>query len=240
MSQKTISPDDWRRAILSPNATIQEVIRNLNEAATQITLITDENGRLVGTISDGDIRRALLRGLGMESSIESVIYRHTLVVPETLGRDLVLQLMTVNQIRQIPIVDETHRVMGLHLWNQVTAPPDRTNLMVIMAGGQGTRLRPHTETCPKPMLQIAGKPMLEHIIERAKTEGFRHFVLAIHYLGYLIEDYFGSGERWGVHIDYLREKSPLGTVGALSQPSQGDFSMPWSRRNVDACGLERS
>jgi NDP-sugar pyrophosphorylase family protein len=66
------------------------------------------------------------------------------------------------------------------------------------------------------MLQIAGKPMLEHIIERAKTEGFRHFVLAIHYLGYLIEDYFGSGERWGVHIDYLREKSPLGTVGALS------------------------
>jgi NDP-sugar pyrophosphorylase family protein len=87
--------------------------------------------------------------------------------------------------------------------------------MVIMAGGMGTRLRPHTENCPKPLLQVAGKPMLEHIIDRAKLEGFSHFVLAIHYLGHMIEDHFGNGERLGVRIDYLREQSPLGTAGAL-------------------------
>jgi NDP-sugar pyrophosphorylase family protein len=87
--------------------------------------------------------------------------------------------------------------------------------MVIMAGGMGTRLRPHTENCPKPLLPVAGKPMLEHIIERAKLEGFSHFVLSIHYLGHMIEDYFGNGEHLGVQIDYLREQSPLGTAGAL-------------------------
>jgi NDP-sugar pyrophosphorylase family protein len=87
--------------------------------------------------------------------------------------------------------------------------------MVIMAGGMGTRLRPHTESCPKPLLSVAGKPMLEHIIERVKLEGFSHFVLAIHYLGHMIEDHFGNGERLGVKIDYLREQSPLGTAGAL-------------------------
>jgi NDP-sugar pyrophosphorylase family protein len=95
-------------------------------------------------------------------------------------------------------------------------PPTRSNLMVIMAGGMGTRLRPQTENCPKPLLKVAGKPMLEHIIERAKLEGFSHFVLAIHYLGHMIEECFGNGERLGVRIDYVREQSPLGTAGALA------------------------
>jgi NDP-sugar pyrophosphorylase family protein len=94
-------------------------------------------------------------------------------------------------------------------------PRQRANLMVIMAGGQGTRLRPHTESCPKPLLPIGGKPMLEHIIERARADGFRRFVLAIHYLGQMIEDYFGDGSRWQVQIDYLREESPMGTAGAI-------------------------
>ena len=87
---------------------------------------------------------------------------------------------------------------------------------LIMAGGKGTRLHPHTEKCPKPLLPIAGRPMLEHIIERAKREGFNNFVLAIHYLGHMIEDHFGNGERLGVRIDYLHEASPMGTAGALS------------------------
>jgi NDP-sugar pyrophosphorylase family protein len=95
--------------------------------------------------------------------------------------------------------------------------------MVIMAGGMGKRLRPYTENCPKPLLPVAGKPILEHIIARAKLEGFSHFVLAIHYLGHMIEDHFGNGERLGVRIDYLHEKSPLGTAGALGlmQPHPG-------------------
>jgi NDP-sugar pyrophosphorylase family protein len=151
----------------------------------------------------------------MNSPIARIIHRNALVVPPELGRDLVMQLMLANKIQQIPVVDQQHHVAGLHLWNEMTMPPSRPNLMVIMAGGMGTRLRPHTEDCPKPLLLVAGKPMLEHIIERAKLEGFNHFVLAIHYLGHMIEAYFGKGERLGVQIDYLREESPLGTAGAL-------------------------
>jgi NDP-sugar pyrophosphorylase family protein len=132
-----------------------------------------------------------------------------------MGRDMVTQLMLANKIQQIPVVDDQHRLVCLHLWDEITTLPERSNLLVIMAGGMGTRLRPHTENCPKPLLPVAGKPMLEHIIERAKLDGFRHFVLAIHYLGHMIESHFGNGEGLGVQIDYLREQSPLGTAGAL-------------------------
>jgi NDP-sugar pyrophosphorylase family protein len=132
-----------------------------------------------------------------------------------MGREMVTQLMVANKIQQIPVVNEHRHIVGLHLWDEITTVPVRPNMMVIMAGGRGTRLHPHTENCPKPLLPVAGKPMLEHIIERAKLEGFSHFVLAIHYLGHMIEDYFGNGERLQVRIDYLREQSPLGTAGAL-------------------------
>lgn len=209
------SEELWRQAILPVNSTIQEAISNLNQVAIQIVLVVNEAGALEGTISDGDIRRGLLKGLGLDSSISSVIRRNPLVVPPEMVRDMVMQLMTANKVHQIPVVDEHHQVVGLHLWDEITTPPKRSNLMVIMAGGMGIRLRPHTENCPKPMLPVAGKPMLEHIIDRAKLEGFSHFVLAIHYLGEMIEEYFGNGAGLGVRIDYLREQSPLGTAGAL-------------------------
>ena len=205
----------WRQAMLPANASIGQAIRNLDKIGIKIVLVTDETGALEGTISDGDIRRGLLKGLDMNSSLATIIHRNALVVPPELGRDLVMQLMAANKIQQIPVVDEHHHVIGLHFWDEITTPPSRPNLMVIMAGGMGTRLRPHTEDYPKPLLLVAGKPMLEHIIERAKLEGFNHFVLAIHYLGHMIEAYFGDGERLGVRIDYLREESPLGTAGAL-------------------------
>jgi Nucleotidyl transferase/CBS domain len=185
--------DIWRQAILPANATIQQAIRNLDQVSIKIVLIVNEAVELEGTISDGDIRRGLLKGLDLNSPIESVIHRNALVVPPEMGREMVMQLMVANKIHQIPVVDEQHRVIGLHLWDEITTPPMRPNLMVIMAGGMGTRLRPHTENCPKPLLPVAGKPMLEHIIERAKLEGFSQFVLAIHYLGQMIEDYFGNG-----------------------------------------------
>ena len=205
----------WRQAILPANATIEQAIRNLDEVAIKIALVVDEAGRLEGTISDGDIRRALLRGLNLHSPVASVIHRNALVVPVEIERDMVMQLMVANKIQQIPVVDERHRVVGLHLWDEITTPSARSNLMVIMAGGLGSRLRPQTENCPKPMLLVAGKPMLEHIVERAKLQGFHRFVLAVHYLGKMIEDHFGNGDRIGVQIAYLREPSPLGTAGAL-------------------------
>lgn len=205
----------WRKAILPTHATIQQAISNLDQVAIKIVLVVNEAGELEGTISDGDIRRGLLKGLDLNSPITNVIHRNALVVPPEMGREMVMQLMVANKIQQIPAVDERRHVVGLHLWDEITTPPVRPNIMVIMAGGMGTRLRPHTENCPKPLLLVAGKPMLEHIIERAKLEGFSHFVLAVHYLGQMIEDHFGNGERLGVQIDYLREQSPLGTAGAL-------------------------
>jgi len=205
----------WRQAILPSNATIGQAIRNLDQIAIKIVMVTNDEGKLEGTISDGDIRRALLKGLDLNSPITNVIHRNALVVPPELDRELVKQLMVANKIQQIPVVDATHHIVGLHLWDEITTPVARPNLMVIMAGGKGTRLRPHTENCPKPLLAVAGKPMLEHIIERAKLDGFTRFVLAIHYLGHMIESNFGDGTRLGVQIEYLKEESPLGTAGAL-------------------------
>lgn len=215
-SNKLISTERWHKAVLPIDATLQQAIRNLDETALQIALVTSPDGILVGTLTDGDIRRGLLRGLDMNSAVTSIIKREPLVVPPGISRDMVLQLMQANKIRQVPVLDEARRVLGLHIWDELLSPRERPNLMVIMAGGQGSRLRPHTENCPKPLLPVGGKPMLEHIIERAKGEGFRRFVLAIHYLGHMIEDYFGDGSRWHVQIDYVREKSPLGTGGAIS------------------------
>ena len=206
----------WEKAILPSNATLQDVINNLNSTSLKIVLVSNESGVLEGTISDGDIRRGLLKGLDINSHITSIIHRKAFVVPPDMGRDMVMQLMVANQIQQIPVVDEHYRVVGLHLWDEIATPPTRANLIVIMAGGMGTRLRPHTENCPKPLIPVGGKPILEHIIERAKLEGFTRFLIAIHYLGHMIEDHFGNGDSMGVKIDYLREQFPIGTAGALS------------------------
>jgi len=209
------SSDYWKKALMPETATIGQIIRNLDESALQISVVISADGALLGTITDGDIRRGLLRGLDMGSSIDSIIHSNPLVVPPQFDRDTVLQIMQTNGIRQIPVVDDLNNVVGLHTLKMIITQAERPNLMVIMAGGQGTRLRPHTDNCPKPMLPIGGKPMLEHIIERASAEGFKNFALSIHYLGHMIESYFGDGSQWGVKIDYLREELPLGTAGAL-------------------------
>lgn len=204
------------KATLTPDATIREAIRNLDATALQIVLIITEDGKLIGTVTDGDIRRGLLRGLGLDAPLDAIVYREPLVVPPEMGRDAILQLMRANKIHQLPVIDGERRLVGLHLMDELMSPQERPNSMVIMAGGRGVRLRPHTESCPKPLLPVGGKPMLEHIIERAKADGFHRFVLAVHYLGEMIEDYFGDGSRWRVRIDYLREEAPLGTAGAIA------------------------
>lgn len=207
---------DWRQSLLHKGATIGHAIQSLNKSAMKIILVVNEGGRLEGTISDGDIRRGLLKGLDIASPVDSIINRNALVAPPEISREMVKQLMMVNKVQQIPAVDENHCVVGLHLWDEIISPPERPNPMIIMAGGKGVRLRPYTENCPKPLLPVAGKPILEHIIDRARSEGFFNFVIATHYLGQMIKDYFKSGDKWNVRIDYLNETSPLGTAGALS------------------------
>lgn len=205
----------WRKALLQAGSTLQQAIRNLDDSAMQIALVVTSDDILLGTVTDGDIRRGLLRGLDMSSPLTTIIKHEPLVVPPEMSRDSVLQIMRSNKIHQLPVIDERRRIVGLHLWDELMTPSKRSNSMVIMAGGQGSRLRPHTDNCPKPLLPVGGKPMLEHIIDRAKIDGFSHFVIAIHYLGHMIEEYFGDGSRWNIEIDYLREETPLGTAGAI-------------------------
>jgi dTDP-glucose pyrophosphorylase len=206
----------WQNLLLPPTASMHQAIRVLDETGLQIILVVSKKHELLGTVTDGDIRRGLLKGCTLDTPIDAVMYTTPFVVPPDMGRDMVFQLMQANKLLQLPVVDAKRRVVGLHSWDKLALPTARENMMVIMAGGIGKRLLPFTEDCPKPMLPVAGKPMLEHIIECAKSQGFTHFVLALHYLGHQIEDYFGDGDRWNIRIEYLREKTPLGTAGALS------------------------
>lgn len=206
----------WRRALISPEATLAETIENLDTVAIKLALCVDAEGRLIGAVTDGDLRRGLLRGLTMQDPVREIANPNPLVVPEGADRDMVRAIMQVNKVLQVPVVDAVGRVVGLHLWDALDIVPSHDHTMVIMAGGKGTRLRPYTKNCPKPMLPVAGKPMLQHIIERAKSQGFRRFVLSLNYLGQMIRDNFGDGSAYGVTIAYVEEGEPLGTAGALS------------------------
>lgn len=206
----------WRRALISPEATMAETIENLNTVGIKLALCVDAEGRLVGAVSDGDLRRGLLRGLTMQDPVREIANPNPLVVPEGSERDMVRAIMQLNKVLQVPVVDAEGRVVGLHLWDALDKVPSHDHTMVVMAGGKGTRLRPYTENCPKPLLPVAGKPMLQHIIERAKSQGFGRFVLSLNYLGQMIRDHFGDGSSYGVQITYVDEDEPLGTAGALS------------------------
>ena len=206
----------WQKTIISIDSKIKDAVEILNTISLKIVIITNKDSVYLGSVTDGDIRRGLLRGLTLDSPVTEIVNRNSMVVPPDLNQAMVLQLMSSNKIQQIPIINEMQHVVGLHLWDDLQAPKKLPNIMIIMAGGKGERLHPQTLNCPKPMLHINGKPILEHIINRAISGGISHFIIAIHYLGHMIEDYFGNGEKFGVKIEYLREKSPLGTAGALS------------------------
>lgn len=211
-----VSQLNWENALLSGTCRLQDAIHNLDKSGLRIILVIDKDGKLQGTISDGDIRRGLLQGVGLDASISSVVNHNPVVSPVGFSRDAAKQLMLLNKIQQLPILDEGRQIVGLHVWDEVNSPPKRDNLMIIMAGGKGVRLRPYTENCPKPLLLIAGKPMMEHILERAKLVGFSNFVISVHYLGHMIEEYFGDGSKWDIQISYLHEDVPMGTAGGLA------------------------
>jgi dTDP-glucose pyrophosphorylase/predicted transcriptional regulator len=211
-----IDSEVWRDIILPDSSTIDDAVRNLEKSQTRIVAVVNTADVFKGTVCDGDIRRGLLKGLNLTSSINSIVQENALIVPPEINPHVVRALMSINKVQQIPVVDKAGFLVGLHLWDEIFITKSRDNLMVIMAGGLGSRMLPHTEECPKPMLSVRGKPMLEHIIERAIGEGFTNFVLAVNYLGPMIKDYFGHGEKMGIKIEYLLEESPLGTAGALS------------------------
>lgn len=212
---KKLVRGDWHGTLLPDTALIQDAIRVLNEVSLRIVMVVDQSGRLEGTVSDGDIRRGLLRGHGLESPLSKILHRNPLVAHIQHKPETIVQLMLANEVQQIPIVDRRRRVVGLHVWDKLSQKSSRPNLMVIMAGGEGRRLRPFTASLPKPLVEIGGKPILEHILVKAKGEGFRRFSIAVRHLGGMIENYFGNGKRWGIEISYLKEPLPLGTAGAI-------------------------
>ena len=182
--------DLWRDTIVKVNTPIKVAIERLNKVGIKIALVLDDNYRLLGTISDGDFRRGILSGLSLEETVEKIMNKNPHTVGEGASRLEILKVMTNTKILQIPIIDENNFVIGLHLWNDISSQAGYSNIMVIMAGGKGSRLHPQTKNCPKPMLLVAGAPILEHIIKRAQSQGFTHFIIAINYLGEIIEKYF--------------------------------------------------
>lgn len=213
---KITNNPNWQRTIVYRTFTLKDVAENLTETGLRTAVLVDQNGCLVGTISDGDIRRGLLKGLSLESSILEVVQRDPLYVNENALYSEINQLMQSNKIYQLPKVDAKNKVTGLYTCEDLLSPQVLPNKMLIMAGGKGLRLRPHTQDCPKPMLPVHGKPMLQHIIERARDEGFNEFLLSVHYLAEIVENYFKDGRDFGVQIDYIYEDEPLGTAGAIS------------------------
>ena len=210
----TIKSNKWMQSILQIDSDIHAAIKNLNESGMQIVLINDKSGKLVGTISDGDIRRGLLDGLELSDRVDKVMRLEPFVVNDSIPKEAAIQLMIANNIRQIPIIDSSQKVIGMHLWEEAAQVTKKDNLIVIMAGGKGTRMKPYTEKCPKPMLKV--------VIMRAKSQGFDKFSISINYLGSMIEDYFQDGAKFDVDINYLKEESALGTAGSLSLLNLGN------------------
>ena len=211
----SFSADECQSAFLGLNSTIKDAAQSLSQSSLRICLVLDSDSHLLGIISDGDIRRGLLRNCNMSSSIREIINKSPLVVPSGLTNESIYKMMIANNIFVIPEVDDSNRVVSLH---SIGDDHSRINdlTMVVMAGGRGKRLQPYTDSCPKPMLPIKGKPMLEYIIRQAKEEGITKFILSVNYLSELIQDYFQDGSSFDVSISYIEESTPLGTAGSLS------------------------
>jgi len=208
--------DDAMKILVAPGSTIRETIAVIDSVALQIALVVDEEKRLLGTVTDGDIRRGLLKGETLESPVKRVMYQDCVTVFEGETEEKVLALMKKKAVHQVPVLDHQRRVTHLHLLEEILAPKNLPNTVVLMAGGMGKRLRPLTEDCPKPMLPICGKPMLEILVEQCIDAGFKNFFISVNYLKEQIIEHFGSGERWGVDIQYIEEETPLGTAGSLT------------------------
>jgi len=201
---------------ISPDASLIECMRSMVITGAGIALAVDSEFRLIGTISDGDVRKALVKGCPLDSPIDPHINRSCYYVLPTVPRAEVLDIMQARRFEQVPIVDERGKVIGLHLLHDILGNIARPNWAVVMAGGKGMRLRPLTETLPKPMIRVAGRPLLERIILHLVSFGIRRIFLSVNHLAPVIENYFDDGSKYGTKIEYLREDHPLGSGGAIS------------------------
>lgn len=206
----------WKETLIEPQKSIREAIKIIDEAALQICLVVDKQGKLLGTVTDGDVRRALLKNLLLDEDVTQIMTRKTTVANRNLSKQKLLAMMKKAKVHQIPLVDDDGRVVGIETLDGLLQPSMRPNWVVLMAGGTGARLRPLTETCPKPMLRVGQKPLLETTLEALIESGFCNFFLSVNYKAEMIKGHFGDGAQWGVPIRYIQETKKMGTAGALS------------------------
>jgi dTDP-glucose pyrophosphorylase/predicted transcriptional regulator len=201
---------------LRSDQSLSVAVSCIEASGGEIALVTDEGGHLVGTITDGDIRRALLRGATLQTPAAEFMHSSPRVAEEGTSRSEIMARLHRDSLRQLPIVNAAGVVVDVVFADDLVRPATELHPVVIMAGGLGMRLRPITETIPKPMIPIGGQPILEKIIQRFQQQGFRSFTLCVNHLSEVIEDHFGDGRKLGVDITYVREQERMGTAGALS------------------------
>jgi len=202
--------------LVLPETNVLQAIEAIDLGTLQILLVVDSTGKLLGSVTDGDIRRAILRDRDLSRPVSEVMNKRPVTVVKGTSREEVLSLMKTNIIHCVPIIDKGGIVVGLETESRLLWQGIEDTWVVLMAGGLGMRLRPLTEHIPKPLLPINGKPILEGILNRFLEQGFRKFFISVNYKAEMISDYFGNGSKWGCEISYLYEKQRLGTAGALS------------------------
>jgi len=207
--------NDWTKTFVRRDSTMREVLATIDAGELQIALVVDGAARLCGVITDGDVRRALLRGATLDDPAETFMTRRPVTATPDMKLSAIERLMRAHSLQQVPVVDEGGAVVSLALHGKLLPRERCEEEVFLMVGGLGTRLGNLTKHVPKPLLRVGDKPILEIIVDGLLTQGFYRFHLAVNYKAELIERHFGSGGRWGAEIDYLREAQPLGTCGAL-------------------------
>jgi dTDP-glucose pyrophosphorylase len=206
---------DWRSAFVAPDATLEQVISVMDASSLQICLVVDAAGKLLGTVTDGDIRRGIIRTHSLSGAVSEVMKRNPVVSSLDVDRGAQRELMARTSVRQLPLLDREGHVVGLILRDDLEAPEPIDNWVVLMAGGLGKRLRPMTDDTPKPLLQVGHKPLLETILESFVEHNFRRFFISVNYMAERVKEHIGDGSRWNVEVRYLEENAQLGTAGAL-------------------------
>jgi len=206
----------WQDAIIRDFDSIEKAATLLENLSLRIVFVVDESSRLIGTVTDGDIRRGILNHLNLNDPVSSVMNKNPTSFPEDESREAILGAMRREDILQIPLVDSSGKITSVEFLQELAHTQRHPNAVVIMAGGLGSRLRPLTNTVPKPMLRIGDTPMLARIVSQLVNAGFSRLFLSIGYKGEIIRKYFGDGSTWGAEIEYLQEDEPHGTAGALT------------------------
>lgn len=201
---------------MAPDTSLAEAIARVDASGLQVALVLGENDALLGILTDGNIRRAVLAGKSLTGPVSETMTPNPVFAPDSAHREDVLALMRKHVIHHMPLVNAAGQVVGLMTRDELIGSIERANWVLLMAGGLGTRLTPLTDDCPKPMLKVGGKPILETIVESFAEQGFRRLFISVNYRAEMIRDHFGDGRRWGVQIEYLNETTRRGTAGALS------------------------